>query len=90
MLLQQGGAMNIQLPQVGSVQQTPALTSQVQQTAINPVHSGTQQLTIQQQAPPPQQSLQQQTNTLTQVGPKAPVEPMKMLLSFFANSHKNI
>uniref|UniRef100_A0A7N6B495 Circadian locomoter output cycles protein kaput n=1 Tax=Anabas testudineus TaxID=64144 RepID=A0A7N6B495_ANATE len=71
MLLQQGGAMNIQLPQVGSVQQTPALTSQVQQTAINPVHSGTQQLTIQQQAPPPQQSLQQQTNTLTQQPPQA-------------------
>lgn len=68
MLLQQGGgAMNVQLPQVAPVQQTPALTSQVQQTTINPVHSGTHQLTIQQQAPPPQQSLQQQTNALTQV-----------------------
>ncbi|KAM7419133.1 hypothetical protein PAMA_016314 [Pampus argenteus] len=67
LLQQQGGAMNVQLPQVGSVQQTTTLTNQVQQTAINPVHSGTQQLTIQQQAPPPpQQSLQQQTNTLTQ------------------------
>uniref|UniRef100_A0A667XLG0 Clock circadian regulator b n=1 Tax=Myripristis murdjan TaxID=586833 RepID=A0A667XLG0_9TELE len=54
--------------QVGSVQQTATLTSQVQPTAINPVHSGAQQLTIQQQAPPPQQNLQQQTNTLTQVG----------------------
>ncbi|XP_078147371.1 clock circadian regulator b [Centroberyx gerrardi] len=63
---QPGGAMNVQLPQVGSVQQTTTLTNQVQQTAINTVHSGTQQLTIQQQAPPPQQSLQQQTNTLTQ------------------------
>uniref|UniRef100_A0A3Q3KZC1 Circadian locomoter output cycles protein kaput n=1 Tax=Mastacembelus armatus TaxID=205130 RepID=A0A3Q3KZC1_9TELE len=57
LLQQQGGTMNVQLPQV---------TSQVQQTAINPVHSGTQQLTIQ-QAPPPQQSLQQQTNALAQV-----------------------
>uniref|UniRef100_A0A7N8WJS9 Circadian locomoter output cycles protein kaput n=1 Tax=Mastacembelus armatus TaxID=205130 RepID=A0A7N8WJS9_9TELE len=46
LLQQQGGTMNVQLPQV---------TSQVQQTAINPVHSGTQQLTIQ-QAPPPQNS----------------------------------
>ncbi|KAF3687596.1 Circadian locomoter output cycles protein kaput [Channa argus] len=64
-LQQQGGAMNVQLPQVGSVQQTTALTSQVQQTTINPVHSGTQQLTIQQQAPPPQQNLQS-TNALTQ------------------------
>lgn len=68
LLQQQGGAMNVQLPQVGSVQQTTALTNQVQQTTINPVHSGTQQLTIQQQTPAPQQSLQQQTNTLTQVG----------------------
>jgi len=68
LLQQQGGAMNVQLPQVGSVQQTAALTHQVQQTTINPVHPGTMQLTIQQQAPPPQQSLQQQTNTLTQVG----------------------
>uniref|UniRef100_A0A669BGR4 Circadian locomoter output cycles protein kaput n=1 Tax=Oreochromis niloticus TaxID=8128 RepID=A0A669BGR4_ORENI len=67
LLQQQGGPMNVQLPQVGSVQQTTTLTNQVQQTTINPVHSGTQQLTIQQQAPPTQQSLQQQTNTLTQV-----------------------
>lgn len=67
LLQQQGGAMNIQLPQVGSVQQTSALTSQVQQTTINPVHSGTQQLTIQQQPAPPQQNLQQQTNALAQV-----------------------
>ncbi|TKS68101.1 Circadian locomoter output cycles protein kaput [Collichthys lucidus] len=69
LLQQQGGAMNVQLPQVGSVQQTTALTGQVQQTTINPVHSGSQQLTIQQQAPPPQQGLQQQqqqTNALTQ------------------------
>uniref|UniRef100_A0A672G0G6 Circadian locomoter output cycles protein kaput n=1 Tax=Salarias fasciatus TaxID=181472 RepID=A0A672G0G6_SALFA len=71
LLQQQGGAMNVQLPQVGSVQQTNALTNQVQQTTINPVHSGSQQLTIQQQAPPPQQSLQQQTNTLTQAQPQA-------------------
>lgn len=63
LLQQQGGPMNVQLPQVGSVQQTTTLTNQVQQT----IHSGTQQLTIQQQAPPTQQSLQQQTNTLTQV-----------------------
>lgn len=67
LLQQQGGAMNVQLPQVGTVQQAPALTSQVQQTTVNPVHSGTLQLTIQQQAPPHQQSLQQQTNTLSQV-----------------------
>uniref|UniRef100_A0A8D0D1S3 Circadian locomoter output cycles protein kaput n=1 Tax=Sander lucioperca TaxID=283035 RepID=A0A8D0D1S3_SANLU len=39
------------------------LNSQVQQTTINPIHSGTQQLTIQQQAPPPQQNLQQQQQT---------------------------
>ncbi|KAF7650756.1 hypothetical protein LDENG_00120990 [Lucifuga dentata] len=63
---QPGGAMNVQIPQVGSVQQTTTLASQVQQTAINPVHSGTQQLTIQQQAQPPQQSLQQQNSALTQ------------------------
>ncbi|XP_013862639.1 synapsin-1 [Austrofundulus limnaeus] len=66
LMQQQGGAMNVQLPQVGSVQQAATLTGQLQQTAINPVHSGTQQLTIQQQAAPPQQNLQQQTNTLTQ------------------------
>lgn len=65
LLQQQGGAMNVQLSQVGSVQPTTALTGPLQQTAINPVHSGTQQLTIQQQAPPPQQ----QTNALAQVGP---------------------
>lgn len=69
LLQQQGGAMNVQLPQVGSVQQTTTLTSQVQQTAINPVHSGAQQLTIQQQAQPPQQSLQQQVrHTLVKYG----------------------
>uniref|UniRef100_A0A667XFA7 Circadian locomoter output cycles protein kaput n=1 Tax=Myripristis murdjan TaxID=586833 RepID=A0A667XFA7_9TELE len=57
MFLQQpGAAMNVQLPQVGSVQQTATLTSQVQPTAINPVHSGAQQLTIQQQ---PQRQPQQ-------------------------------
>ncbi|XP_055013830.1 circadian locomoter output cycles protein kaput-like isoform X2 [Boleophthalmus pectinirostris] len=66
LLQQQGGAMNVQLPQVGSVQQTAALTTQVQQTALNPVHSGTQALTIQPQAPPPQQNLQPQTNALAQ------------------------
>uniref|UniRef100_A0A8C6PDN3 Circadian locomoter output cycles protein kaput n=1 Tax=Nothobranchius furzeri TaxID=105023 RepID=A0A8C6PDN3_NOTFU len=66
MLQQQGGPMSVQLPQVGSVQQTPTMTGQVQQTTINPVHAGTQQLTIQQQTAPPQQNLQQQTNTLTQ------------------------
>uniref|UniRef100_A0A8D0D437 Circadian locomoter output cycles protein kaput n=1 Tax=Sander lucioperca TaxID=283035 RepID=A0A8D0D437_SANLU len=74
MLLQQaGGAMNVQLPQVGSVPQATTLNSQVQQTTINPIHSGTQQLTIQQQAPPPQQNLQQQqqTNALTQQPPQA-------------------
>uniref|UniRef100_A0A3B4AW71 Circadian locomoter output cycles protein kaput n=1 Tax=Periophthalmus magnuspinnatus TaxID=409849 RepID=A0A3B4AW71_9GOBI len=67
LLQQQSGAMNVQLPQVGSVQQTAALTTQVQQTALNPVHSGTQALTIQPQAPPPQQNLQPQTNALAQV-----------------------
>lgn len=66
LLQQQGGAVNVQLPQVGSVQQTTALTSQVQQTALNPVHSGTQPLTIQTQAPPPQQNIQPQNNALTQ------------------------
>ncbi|XP_055088534.1 circadian locomoter output cycles protein kaput-like isoform X2 [Periophthalmus magnuspinnatus] len=66
LLQQQSGAMNVQLPQVGSVQQTAALTTQVQQTALNPVHSGTQALTIQPQAPPPQQNLQPQTNALAQ------------------------
>ncbi|KAM9314602.1 circadian locomoter output cycles protein kaput-like isoform 2-T2 [Pholidichthys leucotaenia] len=66
LLQQQGGAMNVQLPQVASVQQSSTLTSQVQQAAVNPVHSGTQQLAIQQQAPPPQQSLQQQTSALAQ------------------------
>uniref|UniRef100_A0A672G3G2 Circadian locomoter output cycles protein kaput n=1 Tax=Salarias fasciatus TaxID=181472 RepID=A0A672G3G2_SALFA len=76
LLQQQGGAMNVQLPQVGSVQQTNALTNQVQQTTINPVHSGSQQLTIQQQAPPPQQSLQQQTNTLTQGSVSGPLYNM--------------
>uniref|UniRef100_A0A096M7I8 Circadian locomoter output cycles protein kaput n=1 Tax=Poecilia formosa TaxID=48698 RepID=A0A096M7I8_POEFO len=65
---QQSGTMNVQLQQVGSVQQAATLTGQVQQPSVNPVHSGSQQLTIQQQAPPPQQSLQQQTNTLAQVG----------------------
>uniref|UniRef100_A0A667X6R4 Circadian locomoter output cycles protein kaput n=1 Tax=Myripristis murdjan TaxID=586833 RepID=A0A667X6R4_9TELE len=50
MFLQQpGAAMNVQLPQVGSVQQTATLTSQVQPTAINPVHSGPQR---QPQQPP--------------------------------------
>ncbi|MEQ2276263.1 hypothetical protein XENORESO_016626 [Xenotaenia resolanae] len=63
---QQSGPMNVQLPQAGSVQQAATLTGQVQQPSVNPVHSGSQQLTVQQQAPPPQQSLQQQTNTLTQ------------------------
>lgn len=67
LLQQQSGTMNVQLPQVGSVQQTNTLTGQVQQTALNPVHSGTQQLTIQPQAPPPQQGLQPQTNALSQV-----------------------
>uniref|UniRef100_UPI003AAE07DF clock circadian regulator b n=1 Tax=Centroberyx gerrardi TaxID=166262 RepID=UPI003AAE07DF len=76
---QPGGAMNVQLPQVGSVQQTTTLTNQVQQTAINTVHSGTQQLTIQQQAPPPQQSLQQQTNTLTQGSVSAPLYNTMMI-----------
>lgn len=66
LLQQQSGAVNVQLPQVGSVQQTTALTAQVQQTALNPVHSGTQPLTIQSQAPPPQQNLQPQNNALAQ------------------------
>uniref|UniRef100_A0AAX7W306 Circadian locomoter output cycles protein kaput n=1 Tax=Astatotilapia calliptera TaxID=8154 RepID=A0AAX7W306_ASTCA len=75
LLQQQGGPMNVQLPQVGSVQQTTTLTNQVQQTTINPVHSGTQQLTIQQQAPPTQQSLQQQTNTLMQQASQPQPQP---------------
>uniref|UniRef100_A0A8C6PCZ2 Circadian locomoter output cycles protein kaput n=1 Tax=Nothobranchius furzeri TaxID=105023 RepID=A0A8C6PCZ2_NOTFU len=60
MLQQQGGPMSVQLPQVGSVQQTPTMTGQVQQTTINPVHAGTQQLTIQQQTRQPQQQVQAQ------------------------------
>ncbi|KAK7930015.1 hypothetical protein WMY93_006410 [Mugilogobius chulae] len=73
LLQQQGGTMNVQLPQVGTVQQTTALTTtQVQQTALNPVHSGTQALTIQPQAPPSQQNLQPQTNVLAQRQPQQP------------------
>uniref|UniRef100_A0AAQ4S1N8 Circadian locomoter output cycles protein kaput n=1 Tax=Gasterosteus aculeatus aculeatus TaxID=481459 RepID=A0AAQ4S1N8_GASAC len=71
LLQQQGGAMNVQLSQVGSVQPTTALTGPLQQTAINPVHSGTQQLTIQQQAPAPQQ----QTNALRQPQPAPQPQP---------------
>uniref|UniRef100_A0A3B4AUZ7 Circadian locomoter output cycles protein kaput n=1 Tax=Periophthalmus magnuspinnatus TaxID=409849 RepID=A0A3B4AUZ7_9GOBI len=63
LLQQQSGAMNVQLPQVGSVQQTAALTTQVQQTALNPVHSGTQALTIQ---PQPQRQPQQPPQAQTQ------------------------
>uniref|UniRef100_A0A8C6TZJ9 Circadian locomoter output cycles protein kaput n=1 Tax=Neogobius melanostomus TaxID=47308 RepID=A0A8C6TZJ9_9GOBI len=66
LLQQQSGAVNVQLPQVGSVQQTTTQTAQVQQTALNPVHSGTQPLTIQAQAPTTQQNLQPQNNTLSQ------------------------
>uniref|UniRef100_A0A3P8PFE9 Circadian locomoter output cycles protein kaput n=1 Tax=Astatotilapia calliptera TaxID=8154 RepID=A0A3P8PFE9_ASTCA len=64
---QQGGPMNVQLPQVGSVQQTTTLTNQVQQTTINPVHSGTQQLTIQQQ---PQRQTQQASQPQPQPQPQ--------------------
>uniref|UniRef100_A0A669BE37 Circadian locomoter output cycles protein kaput n=1 Tax=Oreochromis niloticus TaxID=8128 RepID=A0A669BE37_ORENI len=67
LLQQQGGPMNVQLPQVGSVQQTTTLTNQVQQTTINPVHSGTQQLTIQQQ---PQRQTQQASQPQPQPQPQ--------------------
>uniref|UniRef100_A0A8C5D3F2 Circadian locomoter output cycles protein kaput n=1 Tax=Gouania willdenowi TaxID=441366 RepID=A0A8C5D3F2_GOUWI len=66
LLQQQSGAINMQLPHVGTVQQAAPLTGQVQQTTLNPVHSSTPQLTIQQQPTAPQQSLQQQANTLSQ------------------------
>ena len=66
MFLQQpGGALNVQLPQVGALQQATTMTNQIQQSVLNPTHTGTQ-LTIQQQALPPQQNLQQH-NTLSQV-----------------------
>uniref|UniRef100_A0A672Z990 Circadian locomoter output cycles protein kaput n=1 Tax=Sphaeramia orbicularis TaxID=375764 RepID=A0A672Z990_9TELE len=78
LLQQQGGAMNVQLPQVGSVQQTNTLTSQVQQTSLNPVHSGTQQLTIQQQ---PQRQSQQapQAQSQTQGSVSAPLYNTMMI-----------
>ncbi|XP_071264390.1 clock circadian regulator b isoform X1 [Salvelinus alpinus] len=65
---QPGGALNVQLPQVGVVPQGAVLTNQVQQTVLNPAHTGSQLTIGQQQTPPPQQNLQlQQNNSLAQV-----------------------
>uniref|UniRef100_A0A8C7I547 Circadian locomoter output cycles protein kaput n=1 Tax=Oncorhynchus kisutch TaxID=8019 RepID=A0A8C7I547_ONCKI len=66
---QPGGALNVQLPQVGVVPQGAVLTTnQVQQTVLNPTHTGSQLTVQQQQSPPPQQNLQlQQSNSLAQV-----------------------
>uniref|UniRef100_A0A8K9WUU7 Circadian locomoter output cycles protein kaput n=1 Tax=Oncorhynchus mykiss TaxID=8022 RepID=A0A8K9WUU7_ONCMY len=65
---QPGGALNVQLPQVGVVPQGAVLTNQVQQTVLNPAHTGSQLTIQQQQSPPPQQNLQlQQNNSLAQV-----------------------
>ena len=64
----QGASMNVQLPPVGSVQQTTTLTNQIQQ--IQPsaaTHTGSQQITIQPPPQPTQQTLQQHPNTLAQV-----------------------
>uniref|UniRef100_A0A8C5CLF5 Circadian locomoter output cycles protein kaput n=1 Tax=Gadus morhua TaxID=8049 RepID=A0A8C5CLF5_GADMO len=63
----QGASMNVQLPPVGSVQQTTTLTNQIQQ--IQPsaaTHTGSQQITIQPPPQPTQQTLQQHPNTLAQ------------------------
>nr|XP_046189754.1 circadian locomoter output cycles protein kaput-like isoform X2 [Oncorhynchus gorbuscha] len=57
-----GGALNVQLPQVGVVPQGAVLTNQVQQTVLNPAHTGSQLTIQQQQSPPPQQDLQRQKN----------------------------
>uniref|UniRef100_A0A6Q2XHQ3 Circadian locomoter output cycles protein kaput n=1 Tax=Esox lucius TaxID=8010 RepID=A0A6Q2XHQ3_ESOLU len=64
---QPGGALNVQLPQVGAVPQGTVLTNQLQQTVLNSAHTGNQITIQQQQAPPPQQNLQQQNNALAQV-----------------------
>ncbi|XP_064859565.1 circadian locomoter output cycles protein kaput-like [Oncorhynchus nerka] len=65
---QPGGALNVQLPQVGVVPQGAVLTNQVQQTVLNPAHTGSPLTIQQQQSPPPQQNLQlQQNNSLAQV-----------------------
>uniref|UniRef100_A0A8K9XM77 Circadian locomoter output cycles protein kaput n=1 Tax=Oncorhynchus mykiss TaxID=8022 RepID=A0A8K9XM77_ONCMY len=71
---QPGGALNVQLPQVGVVPQGAVLTNQVQQTVLNPAHTGSQLTIQQQQSPPPQQNLQlQQNNSLAQVFSQAVV-----------------
>lgn len=71
---QPGGALNVQLPQVGVVPQGAVLTNQVQQTVLNPAHTGSQLTIQQQQTPPPQQNLQlQQNNSLAQVFSQAVV-----------------
>uniref|UniRef100_A0A8K9XQX3 Circadian locomoter output cycles protein kaput n=1 Tax=Oncorhynchus mykiss TaxID=8022 RepID=A0A8K9XQX3_ONCMY len=50
---------------VGVVPQGAVLTNQVQQTVLNPAHTGSQLTIQQQQSPPPQQNLQlQQNNSL--------------------------
>ncbi|XP_070298196.1 circadian locomoter output cycles protein kaput isoform X1 [Salvelinus sp. IW2-2015] len=72
---QPGGALNVQLPQVGVVPQGAVLTNQVQQTVLNPAHTGSQLTIQQQQTPPPQQNLQlQQNNSLAQVFSQAVVQ----------------
>ncbi|XP_045568746.1 circadian locomoter output cycles protein kaput isoform X2 [Salmo salar] len=79
MFMQQpGGALNVQLPQVGVVPQGAVLTNQVQQTVLNPAHTGSQLTIQQQQTPPPQQNLQlQQNNSLAQVFSQAVVQQQR-------------
>ncbi|XP_031670590.1 circadian locomoter output cycles protein kaput isoform X5 [Oncorhynchus kisutch] len=76
---QPGGALNVQLPQVGVVPQGAVLTTnQVQQTVLNPTHTGSQLTVQQQQSPPPQQNLQlQQSNSLAQVFSQAVVQQQR-------------
>ncbi|XP_036828817.1 circadian locomoter output cycles protein kaput-like isoform X3 [Oncorhynchus mykiss] len=75
---QPGGALNVQLPQVGVVPQGAVLTNQVQQTVLNPAHTGSQLTIQQQQSPPPQQNLQlQQNNSLAQVFSQAVVQQQR-------------
>ncbi|XP_042170086.1 circadian locomoter output cycles protein kaput-like, partial [Oncorhynchus tshawytscha] len=75
---QPGGALNVQLPQVGVVPQGAVLTNQVQQTVLNPAHTGSQLTIPQQQSPPPQQNLQlQQNNSLAQVFSQAVVQQQR-------------
>uniref|UniRef100_A0A6Q2XP07 Circadian locomoter output cycles protein kaput n=1 Tax=Esox lucius TaxID=8010 RepID=A0A6Q2XP07_ESOLU len=79
---QPGGALNVQLPQVGAVPQGTVLTNQLQQTVLNSAHTGNQITIQQQQAPPPQQNLQQQNNALAQVFSQRQQQPVyNMIMS---------